>query len=74
MAQGHKDANREWMYGYLAEDLEEMGFEHVLHYNKDGEPQAVDYGLISTLVLELVKEQHSEIELLKEKIKRLEEK
>ena len=69
----HEIKHREWMHGYLAEDLIDMGFEEVVHYDSKGNPDALDYGLFSTLVLELVKLQQTEIEYLKEEIKDLKE-
>jgi hypothetical protein len=65
--------NREWMYGYIAEEVQDLGIEPILSYDKDGEPDGIDYGLISTLVLELVKVQQNEIDSLKEEIQRLKE-
>ena len=48
-----------------------MGFEEIVHYDSEGNPDALDYGLFSTLVLELVKLQQTEIEYLKKEIKDL---
>ncbi len=62
--------NRKWMYGYIAEEVEELGFKELVGYDEKGEPASLNYGLLSTLVLELVKVQQSEISLIKEKIKR----
>ena len=62
--------NREWMYGYIAEEVEELGFKELVGYDEKGEPASLNYGLLSTLVLELVKVQQTEIDLIKEKIKR----
>jgi hypothetical protein len=62
--------NRDWMYGYIAEEVEELGFEELVGYDEKGEPASLNYGLLSTLVLELVKVQQTEISLIKEKIKR----
>ena len=62
--------NRDWMYGYIAEEVEELGFEELVGYDEKGEPASLNYGLLSTLVLELVKEQQTEISLIREKIKR----
>lgn len=65
--------NREWMYGYIAEEVQDLGIEPILAYDKNGDPDGIDYGLISTLVLELVKVQQIEIDSLKEEIQRLKE-
>jgi hypothetical protein len=69
----HDTTNREWMYGYIAEDLQELGVEEVLSYDKDGLPDGIDYGAFSMLVLELAKVRQIEIDYLKEEIKRLKE-
>lgn len=68
----HTDRNREWMHGYMVEDLQNLGLSEVISYSPEGTPERVDYGLFSALVLELVKLQQEEIDLLQEKIKRLE--
>jgi hypothetical protein len=65
---------REWMYGYIAEEVEELGIKEIVGYDKNKEPNAINYGLLSTLVLELVKVQQTEIDSLKEEIQRLKEK
>lgn len=70
----HEQKNREWMHGYLIEDLLGLGFEEVIEYDKDGAPEKLDYGLFSTLVLELVKIQQSEIESLKKEVRHLKDK
>lgn len=62
--------NREWMYGYIAEEVEELGFREIVGYDENGEPSSLNYGLLSTLIIELVKEQQTEIDLIREKIKR----
>jgi hypothetical protein len=72
---GYHDAtNREWMYGYIAEDLQELGVEEVLSYDKDGLPDGINYGLISILTLELIKVQQAETDELKEELRKLKEK
>jgi hypothetical protein len=70
----HLQEGREWMYGYIAEEVEELGIEEIVGYDENKEPNAINYGLLSTLVLELVKVQQTEIDSLKEEIQRLKEK
>jgi hypothetical protein len=65
--------NREWMYGYIAEEVLETGIEEIVGYDENKEPASLNYGLLSTLVLELVKEQQKEIDFLKEELRQLEE-
>ncbi len=69
----HEGINREWMHGYIAEEVLDLGFEELLGYDEKGEPASLNYGLLSTLVLELVKVQQTEIDSLKEEIQRLKE-
>ncbi len=69
--QGQESQNREWMYGYIAEDVLELGVEEIITYNKKKEPIALNYGLLSTLAIELLKSQQTEIDFLKEEIQRL---
>jgi hypothetical protein len=70
-----KDAskNREWDYGYIAEEALELGVEEILGYDEKGEVDSINYGLLSVFVLEIVKKQQNEINLLSEEIKRLKE-
>jgi hypothetical protein len=66
------DLNREWMYGYIAEEVLENGIEEIVGYDENKDPASLNYGLLSTLVLELVKEQQKEIDSLKEELQELE--
>jgi len=66
--------NKEWQYGYLIEDLLDLGFEEVIYYSPEGSPERLDYSMMSALVLELVKIQQIEIESLQQKIAEMEEK
>jgi hypothetical protein len=70
----HLQEGREWMYGYIAEEVKDLGIEEIVGYDENKEPNAINYGLLSTLVLELVKVQQTEIDSLKEEIQRLKEK
>jgi len=70
----HKELNKEWMHGYMVEDLVDLGFSEPVGYDKDGDADKLDYGLMSLLVLELVKVQQTEIDFLKEEVTRLKDK
>jgi hypothetical protein len=65
--------NREWDYGYIAEEALALGVEEIVGYNEKGEVDSINYGLLSVFVLEIVKKQQNDIELLKEEIERLKE-
>lgn len=67
----HDSLNREWMFGYLAEEVQESGVDEVLGYDDEGRPSSVDYGLLSVLLVEVVKEQQKDIENLKTEVERL---
>ena len=63
--------NKEWAYGYIAEDVLKLGVEEVVGYKPDGKVASINYGVLSTLILELVKEHHTEIENIKKDIRKI---
>lgn len=65
--------NRDWNYGYIAEEVLESGLEELLVYDENGEPFGLNYGLVGVLSLELIKSMKNEIEDLKNKVYTLEE-
>lgn len=67
----HQALNKEVMHGYIVEELINLGFTEPVGYDEDGSPATLDYGLMSMLVLELVKVQQTEIDYLKEEITKL---
>jgi hypothetical protein len=67
----HSNLNKEWMHGYIVEELVDLGFPEPASYDEEGAPNGLDYGLMSLLVLELVKVQQTEIDSLKEEVLRL---
>lgn len=69
----HSGKNREWMHGYIAEEVLELGLEEIVGYDKKGKPDSLDYSLISLFLVELAKVHESEINSLKEEIQRLKE-
>ena len=66
--------HREWMYGYIAEEVQESGLEEILGYDKEGKVDSIQYGVLATLAIELIKQQQNDIDSLKEEIQRLKEK
>ena len=68
-----RDMNRDWFFGYIAEELVEQGFEEVVGYDQDGIPNAINYSLIGVMSLELIKQHEEKIIKLEEEIKRLSE-
>lgn len=71
----YRDLNRgqKWQYGLIAEQVEELGLHELIEYDKDGQPNKVDYALIGLLSLELIKNQQDEIDSLKKQVQRLTE-
>lgn len=67
-----KAQGRDWLHGYMAEDLQSLGLEEVLVYDKKGEATAVRYDLISLYLVELLKEHEATIKELKKRIEKLE--
>lgn len=55
--------------GYIAEDLDELGLDKLVRYNKKGQPESISYDKISLYLLEVVKHQQAEIEKLKNMVK-----
>jgi hypothetical protein len=74
MRQVHQNLNKDWMHGYLVEELITLGFPEPVGYDSEGLPASLDYGLMSMLVLELVKAQQTEIDSLREEVSRLKDK
>jgi hypothetical protein len=69
----HRRSADGWNYGYIAEEVDDIGLKEIIEYDKKNRPSALDYGLLSSLVLEIVKEQQSEIDSLKEQLNKLTE-
>ena len=62
-----------WNYGYIAEDVDDIGLKEIIAYDRKNRPAALDYGLLSSLILEIVKVQQNEIDSLKEQLNKLTE-
>jgi hypothetical protein len=69
--QRHDQENREWMYGYIAEDVFEKGLEEVVGYDDNGEIESLDYSLLTLRLVEVLKIAMSEIEDLKSQIQNM---
>ena len=69
-----KERNRDWMHGYLAEDVEEAGVSEIVVYDENHAPIALDYGLLSVLTVELLRAQQLELDSLREEIQKLKDK
>jgi len=57
--------------GYIAEELDEIGLDNLV-IEKNGEPDAIKYQLVSLYLLEIVKNQNSEIKDLQQRIEAIE--
>jgi hypothetical protein len=65
--------------GYVAEDLDKIGLNNLVVYDKQGRPDAIKYNIISLYLVEVLKDQARTIQelkiendLLKERIQALE--
>lgn len=54
--------------GYLAEDVDELGLEHLLTRDAENQPLGVNYKLLSVYLLELVREQQAAIDDLRREV------
>jgi uncharacterized coiled-coil protein SlyX len=50
-----------WEIGYIAEDIEDLGLTHLLQYDKEGEPEGVNYEKAVLYLTELAKAQRDRI-------------
>ena len=66
----YKDSN-EKDFGYIAEELEQLGLRNLVFY-KDNQPDGVMYEKIPLYLLEIIKDQQSQIDQLKERLNKLE--
>ena len=69
-----KERNRDWMHGYLAEEVEEAGVSEIVVYDENHAPIALDYGLLSVLTVELLRAQQLELDSLREEVQKLKDK
>ena len=50
-----------WEIGYIAEDIEDLGLTHLLQYDKEGEPEGVNYEKAVLYLTEIAKAQRDRI-------------
>jgi len=63
--------NREWSHGYLVEDFLSLGIEEAISYDKEGTPTSILYMPVLMRIIELLKQQQSEIDSLKSELETL---
>lgn len=54
--------------GFIAEDLDEVGFESFVHHNKDGSAESIDYGRLVAAIIPVLKHYKDRIDFLENKI------
>ncbi len=64
--------NRDWNYGYIAEEVLDSGLEELLIYDDQGKPFGLNYGLVGVLSLELVRSLYEKVETLEQRVLKLE--
>jgi hypothetical protein len=57
--------------GYIAEELDDEGLDHLVVYNADGKPDAVKYDRIALYAIEIIKAQEKRIRNLEREIEKL---
>ncbi len=55
-------------YGYIAEELEDLGLKNLVVYDNDGRPDGVSYEKVSVYLLEVVKSMKAEMEEMKKRL------
>ena len=59
-----EEENRYNHFGLIAEDLHDAGLSHLVHYNAEEQPNAVNYTMLSVELLGVVKNLEERIRLL----------
>ena len=59
-------------FGLIAEDVHDAGLTHLVSYNAEGQPKAVDYTMLSVELLGIVKKQQTAIDDLLARVQALE--
>jgi hypothetical protein len=59
-------------FGLIAEDVHDAGLIHLVSYNAEGNPRAIDYTMISVELLGIVKKQQTAIDDLLARVQALE--
>jgi len=54
--------------GYIAEEFDELGLNHLVIYNEDGQPDGLKYELISLYLVEIMKDQQQRIQELDQRL------
>ena len=64
--------SEEWEIGYLAEEFHDLGLSHLIHYDEEGDPEAINYRKISLYLVEVVKNLNQRLKLCSDKVEALE--
>lgn len=68
LKRNHNKVHREWMHGYIVEELLELGIEEPVGYDDSGNPESLMYDVLVVYIIEVLKEQQKEIEELRKEI------
>ena len=55
-------------FGYMAEELDQLGLRKLVVYDRDGQPRSIRYKKLSVYAVEILKGQQKVIERLEEEI------
>jgi hypothetical protein len=68
---GHTSVKREWLHGYIVEELADLGVEEAVGYDKDGKPISIVYNVLVMYIIEVLKQQEQEISELRKELAKL---
>ena len=66
----HLNSGKEWLHGYIIEELLELGIEEPVGYDKDGNPSTLMFHVLTMYIIEVLKEQQKEIDALRKEMKK----
>ncbi|TRU85932.1 MAG: tail fiber domain-containing protein [Microcystis novacekii Mn_MB_F_20050700_S1] len=73
MKEGHGNED-EWQFGYIAEELDQLGLKSLVVYDRSGRPDGIQYKKMCIYLNEVVKSQQSYLERLENKVNELNQK
>ncbi|EPF18948.1 tail fiber domain-containing protein [Microcystis aeruginosa] len=73
MKEGHGNED-EWQFGYIAEELDQLGLKSLVVYDKSGRPDGIQYKKMCIYLNEVLKNQQNYLERLENKVNELNQK
>ncbi len=73
MKEGHGNED-EWQFGYIAEELDQLGLKSLVVYDRSGRPDGIQYKKMCIYLNEVLKNQQNYLERLENKVNELNQK